>query len=807
MLKNYFKIAVRNLRRQKLFSVINILGLAIGLASAIIIILFVTDEINFDKFNHNYNRIARLVVAKHSENKTIRYYSLTPGILGQELKAKYPEVEDYTTIIDQHTLGRFTVEYGENKYYESEYLITQPSFFKIFDYKILNGNKNKLLTEPNEMVLTESTAKKLFGNENPIGKTIKTDRQWGSFKVTGILKDPPLNSHLQFSMLISMKSLNTFPGFKKALNNFDLSIVRTYLLFQKGNNIQNFNSKLKEFQNANKAKSFGVTEDVTIQPLSDIHFNSRNIEFDLNANTKSKTTLYILGIIGLLIVLIAAINYTNLATAKSISRVKEIGIRKAVGANKNQLLQQFLMESILLTCIALGVSFLLVETMLSIFNDFTGKSLSLLNSHAAWQILISVFLTFLLGLLAGILPALLITKFKTVLILKGKLQTKNNFSFIGKTLVVVQFAISIILIFCTLTIYKQLKYVQTKNLGFNNDNLLVVDINSSGTRKNFQTLKNEFSKNPNVKSVTVSSRIPGEWKNLTEIKARNLGENELNNRKMFYIGADYDFINTFQIDIIEGRNFYQSYSEDSSNIIINNEAALALGVKNPIGKNVMISDGDLKGVYKIIGVVKDFNYQSLHEKISPIIIGFWNNPFISIDYFTARIGGKNIASTIKYLSKVQEHFDNITPFEYNFLDERMKDFYKQDEREATIINFSSGLALLIACLGLFGLAAFSAERRIKEIGIRKVLGSSVSGIVVLFSKEFLKLVLIANLISLPVAYFLMQKWLNEFAYRVNIDITLFIFSAIIAIVIAFVSISSHAIKAATSNPVKSLRYE
>ncbi len=783
------------------------MGLAIGLSSAILIILFIADEINFDKFNHNYNRIARLVTASQSENKIIRHYSLTPGILGKRLKEDYPEVEDYNTIIDRYTWGRFTVEHGENKYYESEYLITQPSFFKLFDFEILKGNKNTLLTQPNEMVLTESTAKKLFGEENPIGKTIKTDRQWGDFKVTGILKDPPPNSHLKFSMLISMKSLNSLEGFKNALGNLDLSLVRTYLFFKKGYNIQNFSSKLKEFQVTNKGKSFGITDDISLQQLGDIHFSSQNIEFDLNAGANSKTTLYILGIIGLLIIIIAAINYANLATAKSIGRLKEIGIRKVVGADKKQLRQQFLTESVMITCIALAASFFIVELILPSFNSFTGKSLSLLKNNAGGEIALSIIMAVFIGLLSGVMPALIITKFKTVLILKGKLQSRNSFSIIGKSLVVIQFAVSIIMIFCTLTILKQLKYIQTKELGFNKNNLLVVDINSSGTRKNFKTLKNEFSKNPSVKSITVSSRIPGEWKNFTEIQAHNFGENDLKDHKMFYIGADYDFMNTFQINILEGRNFYSNYSSDSASIIINNEAALALGLKNPIGKNIVISGENSIGVYKIVGLVDDFNFQSLHEKISPMIIGFWNNPFVSIDYFTARISGKSISSTIKYFSDVQQQFDNVTPFEYNFLDERMKDFYKQDEREASIINFSSGLALLIACLGLFGLAAFSAERRIKEIGVRKVLGSSVSGIIILFSKDFLKLVLLSNLFSLPVAYFLMQKWLNGFAYQTNIDITIFIFSAIIALIIALLTISIHAIKAAIANPAESLKYE
>ena len=807
MVRNYLKIAFRNLKRQKLYSAINILGLAIGLTSAIIIILFATDESNFDKFNHNFNRIARLITTSQSKDKSLRTFSLTPGILGQRLEEEYPEIEDYTNIIDSHTWGRFTVQHDNNKYYESNYLITQPGFLRIFDFKVLQGNRNELLAEPNEMVLTESTAKKLFGDENPIGKTIKTDRSWGDFKVTGILQDPPKNSHLQFSMLISMKSLNKFSGFLKAYNSFDYNLVRTYLLFIKGYNINNFANQLRKFQNPNKTQTSGINDVISLQPLSDIHFGSQNLEFDLNANSRSKTTVYILAIIGLLIVLIAIINYTNLAAAKSMNRMKEIGVRKVIGADKKQLVLQFLTEAVVVTLIALTAAFLLVELALPSFNNFTGKSLSLLSKYSLLEITIIFMLSLFTGLLSGTLPALLITKFRTVQILKGKIQSKKGFSITGKGLIIVQFALSTAMVFCTVTIYKQLKYIQNKKLGFNNTNMLVVDINSSGARKNFIALKNEFSKNPNVKSVAVSSRIPGDWKNLDEVTARNFGEDQQNAHKMFYIGADYDFINTFGINLLEGRNFHDSYTGDSTSIIINREAALALGLNNPVGKSVIISDGDNKGLYKIIGLAKDFNFQSLHEKISPIIIGYWNNPFAYIDYFTARINGRNIPEIIKYFASVQQQFDNVTPFEYNFLDERMKDFYKQDEHEAIIINFSSGLALLIACLGLFGLTAFSAEKRIKEIGVRKVLGASISGIVLLFSKDFLKLILIASLISFPIAYYLMQKWLNEFAYRININFTIFLLSAAIAIIIALITISFQAIKAATVNPVKSIRYE
>ena len=454
MLKNYIKVAFRNLRRQKLYSSINIFGLTIGLTAAILIILFISDEINFDKFNHNYNRIARLLTTSHSKDKSVRIFSFTPGMLGQRLKEEYPEVENYTTIIDGEKFGRFTVEHGENKYYESEYLITEPSFLKIFDFNVVRGNKEKLLTEPNEMVLTESTAKKLFGDENPIGKTIKTDRQWGNFKVTGILQDPPKNSHLQFTMLISMESLNKFKGFKKALNNLDNSIVRTYLLFKPGYSPNKFYKNLIEFQNLNKAKEFGVSDIISLQPLKDIHFNSQNIEFDLNADARSKISIYILAIIGMLIILVAIINYTNLAAAKSMNRMKEIGIRKVIGADRKQLMHQFLIEAIFITAIALTLSIFLVELILPSFNSFTDKSLSILSKTNTLNIAVIVILSLAIGILSGILPSYLITRFKTVLILKGKGEPKNGFSIARKGLVVIQFALSTAMIFCTVTIYK-----------------------------------------------------------------------------------------------------------------------------------------------------------------------------------------------------------------------------------------------------------------------------------------------------------------------------------------------------------------
>jgi len=805
MLKNYLKIAIRNLGKQKVYSSINILGLSIGIASAILIILFASDELNYDKFNHNYERIGRIITQSKGKDNSVRNFSLSGASLGESLAAEYPEVENSTPILDRNSFGRFTVQYENNKYYESGYLVTRPSFLKIFDFKVLRGDKRSLLTEPNEMVLTETTARKLFGDENPIGKIIKTDRSWGDFKVTGLIQDPPKNSHLQFSMLISFKSLEHFSGFSKALQNFDLSLVRTYLLFKDKKDMAGFDKKLTAFESVHKGKAFGVTDHISVQPLSNIHYGSQNIEFDLNYGARNKSTVYILGIIGLLIIIVAGINYTNLAAARSMKRSKEIGIRKVVGAKRGQLISQFLTEAVLLTTISLFIALIVVELVLPYFNSFTGKNISFTENFNLTILASIIFLALLLGLLSGSLPAFFISKLKTIFILKSKVQPDSALKKIGKVLVVIQFAVSIILIFGTITIYKQLQYINEKDIGFNKDHLLVVDINSGGTRYNFQAIKNEIMKNPNVKSISVSSRLPGDWKNITAVNAFKNGKTTNDATEMYYLGIDKDFLNTFQMNLLAGRNF--TGQPDSANIIVNEAAAKVLELSDPVGKAINLSGNKSTGQYNVIGVVKDFNFQSLHEKISPMILGFRDNQFTNIDYFTARISSKDIAGTIKYFSDVQQKFDNVTPFEYNFLDERMRDFYEKDQRESIIVEYASGFAIFIACLGLFGLAAFSAEEKTKEIGIRKVLGADVPGIITLLSKEFLWLVVIANIIALPLGYYLMGKWLNNFAYNPGIALSTFLFTMFITIFITFITTSYHSIKASLKNPVESLKYE
>lgn len=808
MLKNYILLAWRNFKKHKTHSSINLIGLTFGIAASIIILLFAIDELNFDKFNTKYDRIARIVNEEFAENSESRKYPLSSGIVGKTLDENYPEIETHVNIIDREVFGRFATQYGDFKHYESEYLITQPSFFKIFDYEIIKGNPDKLLNEPNEIVLTESAARMFFGSEEPIGKILKTDNPWGDLKVAGLMKDPPKNSHLQFTMLISFKTLNAFgPRFEQAINNWNASTVKTYLLFNGENSMNTFSAKLAEFVEKNKTDVFGTKEKLFLQPLKDVHFYSTNFELDSNYGARNITTIYILGIIGFFIVLSACINYSNLSIARYFNRAKEMGMRKVVGATKAQLYSQILSEAIFMTLLSVAVALIIVQLILPSLNAYLEKELSFASVNALLFITILITLSLIVGILSGSLPAFFLTKIKTVSLMKMRLNPGSSISIIKKSLVVLQFVISIVMIFATVTVFNQLNYIKSKNLGFNKEAMVIIDINSGDARKSFEAIKAEFSKSNNVNNVSVVSRVPGDWKGLTELDVNNTGANENEKQKMFFVCADEDFLNTFDIKLKEGNNFSGNPLTDSTSVIINNSAALALNISDPIGKSIEINDNRDAGSYKIIGIVNDYNFQSLHQKVSPMIIGHRKTPFDNIDYFAAKINTANISQTINHLKSVHEKFDQVTPFEYNFLDEKIAEFYEQDQKEGTIINAASLISILIACLGLFGLASYTAQQKIKEIGIRKVLGASVPGIIIIFSKEFVKLVVFAAAIALPISFYFMNGWLESFAYKINIGAVEILAAGLSAFIIALLTISYQAIKSANTNPVETIRNE
>ena len=808
IINNYIKLAWRNFKKHKTHSAINLIGLTFGITASIIILLFIIDELGFDKFNNKYDRIARIVTEEYQKNAESRFYPLSAGIIGETLVDDYPEIVDKVHLVDRSIFGRFTTEYEDFKHHEGDFLFADPSFFRIFDYEIIFGNPQNLLSNPNEVVLTETTAKMFFGDDNPIGKVIKTNSNIGSLKVTGLMKDLPGNSHLQFSMLISFNSINNdWPEWKEILNNWNISSVKTYLLFNNKNSLANFGGKLKTFQEKNKTNVFGVTEAIQLQPLYNVHFDSNNLELDNNYGARSITTIYVLGVIGFFILLSACINYSNLSIARYFNRAKEMGMRKVVGATKSQLFTQILSESIFMTVLAVVISIGLVLLILPTFNTYLEKSLSFTSINSFLFIVLLLSLSLIVGIVSGSLPAFFLTKLKTVSLMKMKLQPGGFISMIKKSLVVLQFVISIIMVFATITVYNQLNFIKNKNLGFNKEQMIVIDINSGEARSSFQSIKAEFLKSNMVKKVSVISRVPGDWKDIEEVPVNNWGADSSEEKIMFAICVDEDFLNTFEIKLKEGNNFTGNELSDSLNVIVNNSALKSLNITDPIGKFIQIRDRKKTLKYKIAGVVEDFNFHSLHKKIGPMVIGYRNSPIEAIDYFAAKIKMTDLPNTIDYLKTVHEKFDKTTVFEYNFLDEKIAEFYKQEVKESTIINAASFISILIACLGLFGLSAYAAQQKIKEIGIRKVLGVSVSEITMIFSKEFVRLIFIAAFIALPLSFYFMNKWLEGFAYKITIGFNEVLLSALAAFLISLLTIGYQAIKSANMNPIETIRNE
>ena len=515
--------------------------------------------------------------------------------------------------------------------------------------------------------------------------------------------------------------------------------------------------------------------------------------------------VYLFSLIALFIVLIASINYMNLATARAMKRAKEVGLRKVVGARQNQLVGQFLGEAVLFTLLALIFALVIVEMVLPSFNALADKQLALNWVANGWLFGALLALVALVGIFSGSYPAFYLARLRPAFVLKSDLRAGAKAARLRQGLVVTQFALSIVMIVATTTARRQINFIREKNLGFNQDQLVVVDINSRNTRRNFQTIKNEMARIPTVTSVSASSRVPGEWKNLDQILVVGEGAPAAETHTMFFICIDQEFLHTFEIELAAGRNLSEAMGTDTSAVLLNETAARALGWEDPAGREIRAPEGGYRA--RVAGVVKDFHFQSLHEKIAPLVLGHWKNPVTAVDYFTARLKSSDMAQTLSALQKVHEQFDQTTPFEYNFLDDRLNDFYRTDLRVGKIFGAGAALTSIIACLGLLGLAAFIAEQRTKEIGVRKVLGASVASILVLLSKDFSKLILLATVLAAPIAYFGLQRWLQIFAYRIDVGPGLFVLAGGTALVIALLTVSFQALKAALANPVESLRYE
>jgi len=797
MLKNYMKIALRNLKKYKAYSLINITGLAIGMACCILIIQYVQDELSYDLYHEKADRIYRLVDALDMSGPTSRYLALSSAPFAPALKNEFPEVEDAVRFF----LGRRRmVTYGENKYYEEGIIFADASLFRIFTFPLIEGDPETALEAPHTIVISERVALKYFGNENPMNKIMKINND--DYLITGILRDIPRNSHFLADIFASMKTLEQIPTVQERFfQNWARHEFYTYLLLKEGYSASGLQSKLPEFIEKHAAQQIktilGSTLSSTLQPLNSIHLRS-HLQHEIGPNGDIKYVT-IFSVIAVFILLIACINFMNLATARSINRSKEVSLRKVVGANRHQIIRQFMGESFIYTFFALFFAFLFVRLALPLFNSLTGKEIGVQDLGNVIFLGAVVFILFFVGLLSGSYPAFILSQHQPANVLKGTANIKSGRSLLRKGLVVLQFGISIFLIIATGTVLNQLDFLRNRKLGFDKDHVVVVTIRENAIRKNSEAIKADLKQNPHILNAAITIGVPGGVVAGDAIQMVTEEGKKTVTVRMIY--ADHDYIKTMGMEIVKGRDFSREMSTDENEAFIINEAAIrGLGLENPLGTQV--EWGDKKGT--IIGVVKDFQFQSLKNEITPLFIQIWPvNTFV----FAIRISPDNIPDTLAYIEKKWKELDPAHPFEFSFMDESFDRLYKNEEKLGQIFSTFSFLAIFIACLGLFGLALFMAEQRTKEIGIRKILGASVGRIFVLLAKEFVYLVLIANVVAWPLAYFLMRGWLQNFAYRVNMESWIYILSAVIAFVIAFITISFQALKAALADPVKSLRYE
>jgi putative ABC transport system permease protein len=807
MIKNYLRSAFRNIKRHPFISFINIFGLTVGLTCCLLIVAYVINERSYDKYDKNADDIYRVTRIFYSApNVESLHLSAVAPPFGPLLKTAFPQIKKVTRVLYD---GNMVLRYKEKLFAETNGLIADEDFFDFFTTPVLKGDPHTALLDPYTVMLTPDLAKKYFGNEDPMNKDIILDNNKHAFKVTGIFEPFPANSHMHPTVLMSFNTLkdSTIYGEKQLETNYGNNAFYTYLLFQKGVNADKFEAQLPNFldnyvhmQGAPANFKTHTTTKLTIQKLTDIHLTSHlDDEIEENGNIER---VYIFSAIALFILLIACINYMNLSTARSALRAKEIGIRKIVGAERKEIIAQFLSESVLITWVSLIVAFGITALILPLVAQMSGLALTI-NSLLSWQILMPILaLPFVIGLISGIYPAVFMSSFIPVKVLKGVFKVgTSNFSF-RKILVVLQFSISICLIVATIVVFRQLAYIQDKDLGFNKDHVVAIDYDRS-INNQYQAFKADLFRNPDIKEVGRSSRIPS-GRLLDDQDAAILEGGSMQPLKvdLKQLVVDEGFVPAYGIQILAGRNFSKDIKTDSNKYIINETTVKTLGWKTPQNAlNKQIRYGGVTG--NVIGVTKDFHFESLHQAVVPMILLYGGG----VHVLSIKIDGHNVQATMAGIQQTWQHYLPNTPFDFQFLDVKFNQLYRSEQQQGTLFTIFSCIAIFIACLGLFGLSAFTITQRVKEIGVRKVLGASINQIVMELSKDFIKLVIIAAVIALPSALWLMNKWLTSFASRIDVSWWILASAGIIALVIAFATISIQSIKAAMANPVKSLRSE
>jgi len=801
MLKNYLKVAVRNILKYKLFSAINILGMSIGVTACLLIMLYVAHELSYDKFHPDADRIFQVGLNGRIGGQDIRVSSTCPP-MAEALVNDIPEVESATRIASMYG----TVVRNDDKIFSEEKVFYADSnFFEFFGYPLLEGDIKTVLKDPNSVVITEKMAIKYFGDENPVGKLLVIGNENKTFKVTGLAKNSPSNSHFSYNILVSAVSsdrlkdgiwLNNFMyTYFKTKENTDVGMVEAKFisLVEKyiGPELEKFmGATLKQMEEAGGKYGYYTTN------IKDIHLHSTS-QGDLEPGGNMMYVYFFIGI-GIFIIIIACINFMNLSTARSAGRAKEVGLRKALGSLRRQMVGQFIAESVLYSLLAVLVALIVSYYLLPSFNILSGKELGMEILQTPWFISAVISLVLVVGLIAGSYPAFYLTSFNSVEVLKGKLSAGAKSKGIRSVLVVFQFGLSIFLIIFTIIVYQQIQFMQTKNMGMDKSNVLIIeDANRLGNNK--ESFRNELAKVPGITKISYTNNsFPG-VNNTTIFKTAGSEQDHI--MGVYY--ADYDHMDVLKFELKAGRYFSKDFASDSLAILLNEAAAKEFGFENPVGEEVLYNNnGTSFTKYKVIGVIKNFNFESFKDQVRPLSILLTQNA----NNLLVRYEGEAPALIDKVQSLWKTQASN-EPFEYNFLDENFDRLFRAEQRMSKLFSVFSGLAIFIACLGLFALAAFTTEQRTKEIGIRKSMGASVFSLTILLSREFTKLVVISFVPAALLAWYISENWLSGFAYRIDVNPIVFVLSGIVAIIIAWLTVGYQSIKAATANPVNSLRYE
>jgi putative ABC transport system permease protein len=799
MIKNYLKVAIRNLIKRKGYAFINILGLAVGIAASVLIFLYIKNETSYDAFHEKADRTYRLT-ADWSNKGDSRIHQLgTPFILAKTIREKYPQVEAITQL--SGPLGDVIVKYRDIAFKETDVFCAEPSFFDVFSFPLLEGNPETSLKDTNKIVLTQSLAVKYFGDKDPMGKTIEMQASDEKilFEVTGVMEDIPQNSHFRFDMLVSMKTVYPEPNMGWTWNNYT-----TYVTLHEGVTQSLMEEKLAEID---KVYYEGGREHIpwiwTLEPITRVHLHSDLATGNQPNSSIAYIRLFI--VVAVLILLIAGINFVNLATARSSRRAKEVGLRKVVGSLRRQLISQFLGESVLMSLIALVFAVILIQAALPSYQDLTGKNLSLSYFDNPFVIPGLLGLSLILGIFAGLYPAFFLSSFKLADVLKGSQFSSRGRGalFLRNGLVVFQFVMSVLLIIGSLVIFRQLDYIKNQRLGFDKEHVVVIH-NADTLGSQLEAYAERLKQRSDVLGVTAVRSVPGRGTPNWGIGVEGIGRERPMN--MNFMTCDQDFADVLNIKMLDGRFMSRKFPSDKDAVVINKKAADYFGIAGPVGKKLRIwwTEKDLT----IIGVIDNFHFESLHRDVRamgyllPEAIDSTQRPFLLV-----KIRSQVTSGVLSDLRKTWESMSASLPFEFTFLDEKVNSLYQNDNRAGKIVTLFSFLAIFVSCLGLFGLASFVAEQRTKEIGVRKVLGAPLSSILWLLTGQFVKWVIVANLIAWPLGYWIMSRWLQGFAFRATLSVWIFLASGLVALSIAALTVSSQVIKAALANPAESLKYE